>query len=786
LPFRLQVTGGTWLELVRRTFEAEWEMLPYRRYPLIALQRKWNSQPLFETQFNYVHFHALEGVLHSGEVEILPSGVKGIEETHFTLEADFGLDTISSRLYLTTKGDVTQLSIEQVEAAAAYYAETLREMAADPLAHHETGSILSTREREQLLFDWNQTHSLYPQENCLHELFEQQAERTPDSVAVIFEDRQLSYRELNQRANQAAHYLRGMGVECETRVALLMERSLEMLVGLLAIQKAGAAYVPLDPAYPHERLTFMLEDAQVEVLLTQKQLSHHLPATVARVIALDADWDLISAESIENPASGAGPENLAYVIYTSGSTGRPKGAMLPHRGIVNCIWGMQGIYKLTEHDRTLFKTPLSFDASVWELFWPLMVGASVVIARPGGHRDTAYLLQTIIEHAVTTVYFVPSLLTVFLDEKMLAEAACVRYVICGGESLAIETVERFYSRLNAELHHSYGPTETSIASTEWTCERASQRQSIPIGRPLANTQIYLLDRNMQLLPVGTPGEMYIGGDGLARGYLNRPELSAERFVPNPFSTEAGARLYRTGDLTRYLPDGTIEFLGRLDHQVKVRGLRIELGEIEAVLGAHPAIKEAVVMAREDRRGDKRLVAYGRAESSELPTHSEMVNYLREKLPDYMIPAIFVWLEAWPLMTNGKVDRKRLPVPDEARPELEIAYVAPRTEIERVIAAIWQEVLQVEKVGMHDNFFDLGGHSLRLLQVNGKLGEALNRDLSIVELFQYPTVSALAVYLSQEQEPDKPSAGQDKQERSASRKRLAEQQRQVRKSHRATK
>jgi amino acid adenylation domain-containing protein len=785
LPFRLDLAGGTWLDLVRKTFEAEWEMLPYRRYPLIALQRKYNGQPLFETQFNYVHFHTLEGVIRSGEIEVLASNVGGVEETHFTLEADFGLNVLASHAYLTVKGDATELGIEQIKAAASYYVNVLEAIAREPLAQHNTVSLLSPIEQQQLLIEWNNTSASYPRDKCLHQLFEDQVESTPDALAIIFNAQRLTYRELDRQANQLARYLRRLGVEAESRVGILMEYSVETVVSLLAIHKAGGAYVPIDSAYPKERIAFMLNDAQVDILLTNSQLAQSLPSHGTRVVSLDMEAQRIAVESEENLPCAVTADNLAYIIYTSGSTGQPKGAMLPHRGIVNCISSMEEIYRLNERDRTLLKTPLSFDASVWEVFWPLTVGARVVVAQPGGQKDTAYLVDLIVEQQITTAYFVPSMLSIFLDERRVEEATCLKRVICGGESLPIETVQRFHNRLHAELHHSYGPTETSIGSSEWTCERGDKRQQIPIGRPLANTQLYLLDQYLQPVPVGTPGELYIGGDGLARGYWNQPELTAEKFPPDFFSFTAGAHLYETGDLARYLPDGNIEFLGRIDHQVKIRGFRIELGEIESAIGSHPAVKEVVVMAREDQPGDKRLIAYVIAADAAPPTHSEFLSYLREKLPEHMIPAAFVVIEEWPLMTNGKVDRRRLAMPAEARPDLATEYVAPRTEVEQVVASIWQQVLQVEKVGLHDHFFDLGGHSLRMLQVNGKLREAFNRDISMVEMFQYPTVDSLAVFLSRELgTTEQPGPQPNGEERTETRKRLAKQQKQLRQAHRA--
>jgi amino acid adenylation domain-containing protein len=528
-----------------------------------------------------------------------------------------------------------------------------------------------------------------------------------------------------------------------------------MVIGLLAILKAGGAYVPLDPAYPQERLAFMLEDAQVSVLLTQAQLVE-LPQHGAMVVCLDTDWKMLAqasahiAQSQENPISGVIAENLAYVIYTSGSTGKPKGAMNTHRGLCNRLLWMQDAYGLTAADSVLQKTPFSFDVSVWEFFWPLTTGARLVLAKPGGHQDSAYLLELIAKQQITTLHFVPSMLQVFLEEPELKTCNVIKHVICSGEALPFDLQERFFARLDAELYNLYGPTEAAIDVTFWTCQRGSNQRIVPIGRPIANTQIYLLDQHLQPVPVGIPGELHIGGVGLARGYLNRPELTDEKFIPNPFSDDLGARLYKTGDLARYCPDGNIEFLGRIDHQVKLRGFRIELEEIEAVLRQHPTVREVVVLAREDEPGNKRLVAYVVPRQTPAPSITELRDRLKAQLPEYMVPSAFVLLDALPLTPNGKVDRRALPAPENLRP-FAAAYEAPRSQVERAIATVWQEVLHLKKVGVNDNFFDLGGHSLLMVQVNNKLREVFNQNLSIVEMFQNPTINSLAKYLSQKLE-----------------------------------
>ncbi|BAZ30184.1 amino acid adenylation domain protein [Cylindrospermum sp. NIES-4074] len=504
-----------------------------------------------------------------------------------------------------------------------HYQNILTAIVANPEQRISDLPLLSAREQHQLLVEWNNTKAEYPQEQCIPHLFEAQVEKTPDAIAVVFEEQTLTYRELNHKANQLAHYLQNLGVKPEVLVGICVERSLEMIIGLLGILKAGGAYVPIDPAYPSERLAFMLEDAQTPVLLTQQKLIEKLPTSGVKVICLDADWEKIALESTENTVSDVHLHNLAYVIYTSGSTGKPKGAMNTHQGICNRLLWMQDTYQLTASDRILQKTPFSFDVSVWEFFWTLLTGARLVVAKPEGHKDSAYLLQVIAEHQITTMHFVPSMLQVFLESQGLETCNCLQQVMCSGEALPFELQQRFFTRLpQAKLHNLYGPTEAAIDVTFWECQQHSERNLVPIGRPIANTQLYILDPNLQLVPIGVSGELHIGGYGLARGYLNRQELTQEKFIPHPFLTEPGTNLlpeegmsvlspslYKTGDLARYLPDGNIEYLGRIDHQVKIRGFRIELGEIEAVLNQNSAIEQAVVMAREDEPGNKRLVAY---------------------------------------------------------------------------------------------------------------------------------------------------------------------------------
>jgi len=608
--------------------------------------------------------------------------------------------------------------------------------------------LLSDEELHKILVEWNNTHVDYPQDTCLHQLFEAQVEKTPQLVAVVFEDQQLTYQELNIRANQLAHHLQSLGIGPDMLVGISVERSIEMVIGLLGILKAGGAYVPLDPTYPQERLAYMLEDSAVTVLLTQQRLVACLPQHSAHLVLLDADWEHIALAKLENPSTGVAPVHLAYTIYTSGSTGKPKGAMNTHQGICNRLLWMQQAYELTPSDRVLQKTPFSFDVSVWEFFWPLLTGARLIVARPEGHKDSAYLVRLIVEQEITTLHFVPSMLQVFLEAPSLEVCCSLRQVMCSGEALPKELQERFCLRLDAKLHNLYGPTEAAVDVTFFACERDNTNQIVPIGRPIANTQIYILDSHLLPVPIGVPGEIYIGGVGLARAYLNRPELTAEKFICNPFENSKVSRLYKTGDLARYKSDGNIEYLGRLDHQVKIRGFRIELSEIEAVLREHFEVREAVIIVQEERLGNKRLLAYVVPNQESVPNESALRHFLTEQLPDYMVPSVFVILQALPLSPNGKLDRKALPVPDQLRREGQETFVAARNKLELQLTKIWQEVLDIQPIGVKDNFFALGGHSLLAMSMFTQIEQKLGEYLPLTTLLQAPTIEQLANIIHQ--------------------------------------
>ncbi|HYX15543.1 MAG TPA: amino acid adenylation domain-containing protein [Nostoc sp.] len=604
-------------------------------------------------------------------------------------------------------------------------------------------SLLTETERHQLLVEWNDTQIEYPQQQCIHELFEAQVEKTPNAVAVVFEDQQLTYGELNAKANQLAHHLRSLGVRPEILVGICVERSLEMVIGLLAILKAGGAYIPLDPSYPQERLAYMLKDSQPSVLLTQQHLVESLSTHKAKVVYIDGNWGLSVGQNTGNPACNITCDNLAYVIYTSGSTGKPKGAMNTHRGICNRLLWMQDAYQLTAADSVLQKTPFSFDVSVWEFFWSLIAGARLIVAQPEGHRDPNYLVNLITEQQITTLHFVPSMLQVFLEAKGLEKCQSLVRVIASGEALSAQLQKRFFNQFDAQLHNLYGPTEAAVDVTFWQCKDSiANQKTVPIGRPIANIQIYLLNRELNPVAVGVMGEVYISGVGVGRGYLNRPDLTAEKFIPNPFSNEAAARLYKTGDLARYLANGEIEYIGRIDHQVKVRGFRIELGEIEAFINQHPAVQETVVVVGEDSEDSKRLVAYVVTQKEQTLTILELSGFLESKLPSYMIPGAFVILEALPLTPNGKVDRKALPIPELTQISSS-NIILPSTPIENLLAGIWAEVLGIEKVGIDNNFFELGGHSLIATRVISRIRQVFQVELPLRYLFEKPTIAGLA-------------------------------------------
>jgi amino acid adenylation domain-containing protein len=763
LPVRVSISAGQslvpWLKKLR---EEQIAMRDHEQTPLVQVMG-WSDVPrgtsLFESDVVFEDYDLNERLREDGN-DWQNREFHLIEESSFPLTL-YG--TANTDLTLKISYDRGRFGDLDIQRMLGHLITLLEGMAINPDTLLESLPILTQNEKHQTLVEWNDTRVDYPSEKCINEPFEAQAEQTPDAVALRFGEETLTYRELNRRANRLAHYLQDLGVGPDVLVGVFMERSIEMVVALYGIIKAGGAYVPLDPEYPSERVAFMLEDTQVPVVLTQGRLAGRLPSHQAKVLCLDSEWAAISQENADNLPQQATADNLAYVIYTSGSTGKPKGVMNSHRGISNRLFWMQDAFQLTAADRVLQKTPFSFDVSVWEFFWPMWVGAQLVVAEPGGHRDSAYLIKLIAEQNITTIHFVPSMLQIFLEDRDIAKCSSLRYVICSGEALPYDLQIRFFARSNAGLYNLYGPTEAAVDVTYWECKRESRLRVVPIGRPIANTRLYILDRSMQPVPVGVAGELYIGGVQVARGYLNCPELTAERFIPDPFSEDPSARLYKTGDLTRFLPAGEIEYLGRLDFQVKIHGFRIELGDIETTLNLHPDVHEAVVVAREDIPGNKNLVAYLVPEPNSHLSVELLRDFVKERLPEYMAPAAFVFLDALPLNSNGKVDRRSLPAPEMERPSAKV-YVPPQKELEKTIAGIWRELLNVERVGIDDSFFDLGGHSLLIMRARNQLNEAIGRQLSITDMFKYPTIRTLTQYLDQDltgldQAPPRKSADQ---------------------------
>ena len=709
--------------------------------------RSMSHSPLFQVMLN------LDNAPDGGEAPLGELVLSGIDQAYHTTQFDISLNLAQSghTMVGTLRYASDLFEASTVERIAAYFQTMLGAMVADDSASISRVALLTEAQQRQVLAGFNDTVQAYPRDKLLHQVFEDQAALTPEATALLFQRQEIGYGDLNRRANRLAHHLRSFGLQPDARVAICMERSIDMVVGLMAILKAGAAYVPLDPGYPAERLAYMLADCAPAVLLTQSAIAHCVDAARLPVVVVDADADAraiaaCSDANLDAATIGLGPAHLAYVIYTSGSTGQPKGAMNEHRAVLNRLQWMQQAFTLGAEDRVLQKTPFSFDVSVWEFFWPLMYGASLVIARPEGHKSPDYLAQLIDETAVTTLHFVPSMLQAFVSESGHWTGASLKRVFCSGEALPPQLAERFLQAWpKVELHNLYGPTEAAVDVTWHACAINSGAASVSIGRPIANTRIYILDRHRQPAPLGVAGEIYIAGVQVGRGYLNRPELTEERFVSDPYSQEPDARMYKTGDLGRWLADGSIDYIGRNDFQVKIRGFRIELGEIEARLTACTGVKEAVVVARQGASGqasDQRLVAYVTAQGGADLSVADLRTQLAQHLADFMIPGAFVVLDALPLSPNGKLERKALPAPDRSALDA-CQYQAPQGQVETGIARIWQEVLGLELVGRHDHFFALGGHSLLAVRVVSRLRQVFQAEISLRDLFADPSLATLA-------------------------------------------
>ncbi|HVN80284.1 MAG TPA: amino acid adenylation domain-containing protein, partial [Terriglobia bacterium] len=735
---RTDLSGNpSFLELLERVREvidgayAHQEMPFEKLVEELQLERSLSHAPLFQVMFELQDEPQPTLALPDLKLSYLDIG-PGRSEIDLTLSLVIDANGMSASFeYNTDLFDQTTIA-----RLALHYQNLLEGIVANPGGRLADLPMLTERQRHQILVEWNENRTAYPEGTCIHQLFEDQVDRTPDKLAVQHGDRVLSYAELNRRANQLAHYLIGQGVKPEVLVGICALRSLEMVIGLIGILKAGGAYVPLDPAYPQDRLSFMLQDSGAEVLLTQESLLKRLPRHKGRIVCLDTLWESIAGESGQNIISKEDAENLAYVIYTSGSTGKPKGVAIQHRSSVAFLYWARGIFGPEQFAGILASTSICFDLSIFELFFPLCWGGKVILA-----ENVLDLRSSPAIREVSLINTVPSAIAELVRVGDLP--ASVHTVNLAGEPLQNKLAQQIYRQSRArQVFNLYGPTEDTTYSTFAEVRRGADT-SPSIGRPIDNTAVYLLDRHLHPVPVGIKGELYIGGSGLARGYLNHPDLTAEKFIPNPFGEQGGTRLYKTGDLARYLVDGNIEFLGRADKQVKLRGYRIELGEVETMLAGLPNVRESVVTVDDRELAEKCLVAYVVPERGQAPTSGELRRLLKEKLPEYMVPTTFFFLDALPLTPNGKVDRRALPRP-QPKPELESSPAAPSTPTEEILAGIWSDVLRPRLFGIHEDFFDLGGHSLLAMRVMARIQEAFQVEIPLRMLFEAPTIEGLAV------------------------------------------
>ena len=744
VPFQAKISGGSWRELIQATFKAELELLPYRRYPIAALQKQWGRKPLFDTVFNYLHFHVLDDLAKSGDLALL-GPTRYWEETNLALSTAFRLSSLSDAIILTLRFDSTLFSRDQIESISGYYTRVLEAIVTDTDQRHERQSFLASDEWQKILTEWSGSPSELTESRCVHRLFEEQVEIQPDATAVVYEGESLTYGQLNERSNRLARELQRRGVGPEVPVVICLERSIETVVSIFAVLKAGGAYVPVEPGHPPQRIAVMIAEVAAPLLLTQQKLIPGLSVNGIEVVCVDENREY----SEHNLSSRVSPENLAYLMFTSGSTGKPKAVAVEHGQLFNYVQGIAERLELSGRPNYALASTFATDLGHTVIFPALLTGGALHILSTHRLANPEALAEYFEIHRIDCLKIVPTHLAALLANLPTKGILPRQRLILGGDVCRSELVDKVHSLSpDCVVFNHYGPTETTVGVLSHRVKSDHQQEtmaSVPLGRPLRGAEIFLLDTNLNPVPSGTPGEIYIGGNGVSRGYFSEPILTAEQFVPHPFSREAGWRLYRSGDLGRYLPDGNIEFLGRKDHQVKVRGYRVELGEIEAVLHQHPAVARAVAIFDGDAQ---QLIAYVVRKSEPPPTQSELRTYLREKLPDYAVPSVLVFAEDLPLTASGKIDRSALPLPGSIAAKIDAAYVAPGDETERTIAAIWRDCLKVERVSVHDNFFDLGGHSLVVLQIQSKLREVLHRDIPIVAMFEHPTISSLAKHLNE--------------------------------------
>jgi amino acid adenylation domain-containing protein len=739
LPLRADLSGDpTFRELLGRVGHATRTALAYQELPFERLVQAVNPDrgashtPIFQVLFGFDIDPSAGRCIAGARLERLPIPGNVFSRFDLSLVVRHRTDGRITGV-LEYSGDLFDRCTAQ--RLLGHFERLVEAIAEEPDRRLSELPLLTGDERSRLLDDWNQTHAEYPAE-CLHELFSEQAAIRPDAIAVQFENQRLSYGELERRANQLAHELRAQGAGPGTLVGICMSRSPELLTALFAVLKSGAAYVPIDPSYPPQRVAFMLRSADVPVLLTEERLVSALPAHDAEVICLDQDWERISTHSPEAPGVEVDPSALAYVIYTSGSTGKPKGVEIAHRSVVNLITHMRGRPGLDEHDIVANLTTHAFDLSVPDWYLPLCHGAQLVIVPSEETLDGVALADRLRRAGATFVQATPTTWQLLLDAAWHGSDRLK--IVCGGEAVPRALANELVSR-GAELWHMYGPTETTVWSSILQLKVGDG--PVPLGGPISNTRFYVLDGTGQPVPVGVPGELHIGGDGLARGYRGREDLTAERFVPDPFSAAPDARIYKTGDLVRWREDATLQFLGRIDQQVKLRGFRIELTEVEAVLAGHPLVGAVAAVVREDAPGDRRLVAYFVPAGRDSPAIDELRNLTRGLLPPYMVPSAFVELDSMPSSANRKLDRAALPAPGGQR-TVQRPYTPPTRPVEFKLIEIWQEILGVEEVGVDDDFFDLGGHSLLAVKLLARIVETLDVELKLTSIFDHPTIGEL--------------------------------------------
>ena len=763
LPMRVKVSAETKILDLLKDLQAQQIECEQYSYSSLADIQGWSNIPrgtsLFESILVF-ESNTLKTGLKSNHESLELDNFRGVERTNYPLTV---VAVPRQQMLVRISYDTNRFDDGTITRLLGHFQTLLEGIIANPQQRVCQLPLLTKFEKQQLLGDWNNIHENYLQDKCIHQLFEEQVERTPHNVAVVFENNSLTYQQLNTRANQLAHYLQELGVKPDTLVGICVERSLEMIVGILGILKAGGAYVPLDPEYPQERLSFILEDAQVKVLVTQAKLVESIPEHQAQLICLDTEWEKIAQNIPSNPESGVKPDNLTYIIYTSGSTGKPKGVLVNHSNVVRLFAATDSWYHFNSEDVwTLFHS-YAFDFSVWEIWGALLYGGRLVIVPYLVTRSPEAFYQLLCQEKVTILNQTPTAFRQLIQAEQATDNDLrLRLVIFGGEALEINSLQPWFDRHGdqcPQLVNMYGITETTVHVTYRPLSMSDLDSTASvIGRPIPDLQIYLLDKYLQPVPVGVPGEMYVGGAGVTRGYLKRPELTTERFIPSPFENSnpqpptpnpqpLTPKLYKTGDLARYLPNGELEYLGRIDNQVKIRGFRIELGEIEALLASNPQIWETVVIVWDDTTGDKRLVAYIVPQPEVTITIDEIRQFLKAKLPDYMIPNAFVILESLPLTANGKIDRRALPPPTL---DIKTAdkYVAPRTPIEEILVNIWSEVLKVKQVSINDNFFELGGHSLLATQLVAQIRDHLKVELPLRQLFNSATLAELAQGIEQ--------------------------------------